>query len=233
MSYPYHMIFRSLLFILLSFSVTICTFAQQSKPFPPTTTRTSTAPTWSAWPGEGAPLRGSGINSKWAVSGRFVDTELERPRWRFTVNCRVHQRLQLGLEYNPVAKEVSPLLSLFLLTEGENEWRPALFLGTSSDRIGSPAGKQSYFVTVSKGLPKLPISAYATLNYSEWDRELGNTPLNIPFGITVEFGQYLSIRSMYDVDRPHLMLNCFADHYGVSLMYVWLERGGISTSIQF
>jgi len=95
------------------------------------------------------------------------------------------------------------------------------------------AGKQSYFVTVSKGLPKLPISAYATLNYSEWDRELGNTPLNIPFGITVEFGQYLSIRSMYDGDRPHLMLNCFADHYGVSLMYIWLERGGISTSIQF
>ena len=46
----------------------------------------STAPTWSGWPGEGAPLRGSGINNKWSISGRFVDTEMERPRWRFTLN---------------------------------------------------------------------------------------------------------------------------------------------------
>ena len=151
-----------------------------------------------------------------------MDTELERPRWRFTLNCRIHQRLQFGLEYNPVAKEVGPLLSLFLM-----------FLGTSSDRIGSPAGKQAYFVTVSKGLPKLPISAYATLNYSEWNKELGVTSVNIPFGITVNFGQYLSIRPMYDGDRSHLMLNYFADHYGVSLMYIWLERGGVSTSVQF
>ncbi len=119
------------------------------------------------------------------------------------------------------------------MTEGENVWRPALFLGTSSDRIGSPAGKQGYFVTVSKSLPKLPISVYATLNYSEWNKELGNTLLNIPFGITVEFGQYLSIRPMYDGDRSHLMLNYFADHYGVSLMYIWLEKAGISTSVQF
>ena len=162
-----------------------------------------------------------------------MDTELERPRWRFTLNCRIHQRLQVGLEYNPVAKEVGPLLSLFLMTEGENVWRPALFLGTSSDRIGSPAGNQAYFVTVSKSLPKLPISVYATLNYSEWNKELGNTLLNIPFGITVEFGQYLSIRPMYDGDRSHLMLNYFADHYGVSLMYIWMEKAGISTSVQF
>ena len=162
-----------------------------------------------------------------------MDTELERPRWRFTLNCRIHQRLQFGLEYNPVAKEVGPLLSLFLMTEGESGWRPALFLGTSSDRIGSPAGKQAYFVTVSKGLPKLPVSAYATLNYSEWNKELGVTSVNIPFGITVNFGQYLSIRPMYDGDRSHLMLNYFADHYGVSLMYIWLERGGVSTSVQF
>ena len=141
--------------------------------------------------------------------------------------------MQFGVEYNPVVKEVSPLLSLFLMTEGESVWRPALFLGTSSDRIGSPSGKQAYFLTVSKGLPTLPVSVYATLNYSEWNKELGNTLLNIPFGITVEFGQYLSIRPMYDGDRSDLMLNYFADHYGVSLMYIWLERGGISTSVQF
>jgi len=158
---------------------------------------------------------------------------MERPRWRFTLNYRIHQKLQLGLEYNPVVREVSPIFNLFLMTEGESIWRPALFLGTSSDRIGSPADKQAYFLTLSKGLPILPVSVYATLNYSEWNKELGKTNVNIPFGMTVNLGQHLSVRPMYDGDRFHLMLNYFADHYGISLMYIWLERGGISTSVQF
>ena len=144
MSNSYYMI---LCFLL---SVTLCTFAQQSNPFSSLTTTASTAPTWSAWPGEGAPLRGSGINNKWSVSGRFVDTEKERPRWRFTLNCRIHQKLQFGVEYNPVVKEVSPLLSLFLMTEGESVWRPALFLGTSSDRIGSPQASKPTFLPLAK-----------------------------------------------------------------------------------
>ena len=71
---------------------------------------------------------------------------MERPRWRFTLNYRIHQKLQFGVEYNPVTKEVSPLFNLFLMTEGEGIWRPALFLGTSSDRIGSPPDKQAYFL---------------------------------------------------------------------------------------
>ena len=69
--------------------------------------------------GEGAPLRGSCINNKWSISGRFVDTEMERPRWRFTLNYRIHQKLQFGVEYNPVAKEVSPLFNLFLMAEAK------------------------------------------------------------------------------------------------------------------
>ena len=158
---------------------------------------------------------------------------MERPRWRFTLNYRIHQKLQFGVEYNPVAKEVSPLFNLFLMTEGEGIWRPALFLGASSDRIGSPADKQAYFLTLSKGWQTLPVSVYATLNYSEWNKELGKTSVNIPFGMTVNLGQYLSVRPMYDGDRFHLMLNYFVDHYGISLMCIWLERAGISTSVQF
>ena len=73
---------------------------------------------------------------------------MNRPQWRFTANYRLHQRLQVGIELNPKAKEVGPLATLFLLTETGT--RPALFLGTSSDRIGSPAGEQSYFATISK-----------------------------------------------------------------------------------
>ena len=46
-------------------------------------------------------------------------------------------RLQVGVEFNAVVEEVNPLVTLFLLTEADH--RPAMFLGTSSDRIGSPA----------------------------------------------------------------------------------------------
>ncbi len=117
-------------------------------------------------------------------------------------------------------------MTLFLLTETET--RPALFLGTSSDRIGSPAGEQSYFATISKYIPRLRISFYGSLNYSEWDEKL-----NVPFGVGVELGKGFSFRPMYDGDRGHLMLNYFAAQYGVSVIYVWLETMGLSLSLGF
>ena len=99
---------------------------------------------------------------------------MDRPQWRFTANYRLLQRLQVGVELNPKAKEAGPLVTLFLLTETET--RPALFLGTSSDRIGSPAGEQSYFATISKYIPRWRTSFYGSLNYSEWDGKF-NIPL--------------------------------------------------------
>ena len=151
---------------------------------------------------------------------------MDRPQWRFTANYSLHHRLQVGVELNPKAKEAGPLVTLFLLTE--TEMRPALFLGTSSDRIGSPAGEQSYFATVSKYIPRLRTSFYCSLNYSEWDGKL-----NIPFGLGVELGKGFSFRPMYDGDRGHVMLNYFVAQYGVSLMYVWLETMGLSLSLGF
>lgn len=152
-----------------------------------------------------------------------MDTELDRPQWRFTVNYRLHNRLQVGIEANPKAEEIGPLFTLFLLTETEK--RPALFLGTSSDRIGSPAGEQSYFATASKYLPLLRSSFYGSLNYSEWDETF-----NFPFGMTVELGKGLSFRPMYDGNRSHLMFNYFTANYGISAMYVWLDTLGVSLS---
>lgn len=151
---------------------------------------------------------------------------MDRPQWRFTANYRLHERLQVGVEVNPKAREAGPLATLFLLTETER--RPALFLGTSSDRIGSPAGEQSWFATVSKYIPWVRTSLYGSLNYSEWDGKF-----NLPFGAGVELGKGFSLRPMYDGDRGHLLLNYFAAQYGVSLMYVWLETMGLSLSLGF
>ena len=135
-------------------------------------------------------------------------------------------RLQLGIEYNPDARELGPLLTWFLLTEGDR--RPALFLGTSSDRIGSPEGTQSYYLTASKHHPSWPVSAYASLNYSEWDGEV-----NLPFGAHVELGRGISLQPMYDGQRSHLLLSYSRERYGVSLIWAWLEEVGISFNTRF
>ena len=155
-----------------------------------------------------------------------MDTSLTRPQWRLTANYSLHRQLQVGVEVNPRAAEIGPLVTLFLLTE--TEARPALFFGTSSDRIGSPAGEQSYFATVSKYVPLLRTSFYGSLNYSQWDGKF-----NIPVGLGLELGKGFSFRPMYDGDRGHLMLNYFATQYGISLLYVWLETLGISLSLGF
>ena len=118
------------------------------------------------------------------------------------------------------------LLTLFAFTETET--RPALFFGTSSDRIGSPPGEQSYFATVSKFVPRLRSSLYVSLNYSEWDEEF-----NLPFGVETVLGRGVSLRPMHDGDRGHVMLNYYARQYGFSLMYVWLEKMGFSISAGF
>lgn len=160
------------------------------------------------------------------VSLRYVDTDVERARWRGTANVRVLPSLLLGVELNAAAEEVGPLVTWFLMTESEK--RPALFLGTSSDRIGSPAGEQSYYLTMAKQLPDLPISAYASLNYSEWDEGF-----NVPFGATVSLGRGLSVKPMFDGDRTHLLLSYAASRMTVSALWVWLEQPGVSVSIGF
>lgn len=151
---------------------------------------------------------------------------MDRARWRTTATYRFHPRLQAGVEFNPEVDEINPILSLFLLTETEK--RPAIFLGTSSDRIGSPEGTQSYFATVSKRFGASPVSGYASVNYSEWDRGF-----NVPFGVEVGFGDRISVRPMYDGARPHLMLNYSRERWSLSLLAVDLEHPGVSFAMGF
>ena len=140
-----------------------------------------------------------------------------------TANYRLFTIAQIGIEYNPLVTEVVPLATVFLVTETER--RPALFVGTSSDRIGSPEGTQSYYLTASKLAPWIPVSAYASLNYSEWDEGI-----NFPFGAEwYVYGGY-SARFMYDGNQPHALVSWFGERFGVSLMAVWLDTFGISVA---
>ncbi len=157
---------------------------------------------------------------------RWVDIDVDRARIRSTVNYRLHRRVQVGVEFNPEVDEINPLFTVFLLTETDK--RPALFVGTSSDRIGSPEGTQSYYATVFKRFGESRFSAYASLNYSEWDSDF-----NVPFGLEVAFGERFSVRPMYDGDRGHLMLNYVRDRWSVSLLAVDFEYPGVSFAVGF
>jgi hypothetical protein len=166
------------------------------------------------------------LETKWNISGRYVDTGLERPRWRFTANYRLLSRLQIGVEFNAAAREIGPLVTWYWLTESHA--RPAIFLGTSSDRLGSPPGTQSYYLTVAKHIPRMPLSPYASLNYSEWDREF-----NFPFGMNIALPQNFSVRPMYDGARSHLLLSHQYRRLSASLIYVWYERVGMAAAVGF
>ncbi len=143
-----------------------------------------------------------------------------------TANYRVIPTLQLGAEFNPVAGEVGPLVTWFLLTETER--RPAVFFGTSSDRIGSPEGTQAYYVTAAKYLPALHVSPYASLNYSEWDGGW-----NLPFGANIELGRGVSVQPMYDGHRTHLLGTYATARFSMTLIWAWLERAGVAVSVGF
>jgi hypothetical protein len=155
-----------------------------------------------------------------------VDTPLERPRRRATLVRRLHRRLQAGVEYNPSSDEIGPLATLFLWFEGAAT--PGVFLGTSSDRIGSPEGTQGYYVTATKYVERLRVAPYVTLHYSEWDSEL-----KVPFGAAFEVGEGLVLRPMYDGERSHLTLGVTRGHMTVTALWVWLERAGAALTVAF
>ena len=132
-------------------------------------------------------------------------------------------RLQVGIEANLAASELGPIATLFVVPEGAV--RPTVFLGTSSDRIGSPEGTQSYYATASKALGSLPVTACGTLNYSEWDEGW-----NVPFGAYVEVAPGLVLQPMYDGERTHALVHYARERWSASLIWAWLESAGVAVS---
>jgi hypothetical protein len=166
------------------------------------------------------------LETNWVAAIRYADLDVERARWRATLNYRLLHTLQVGVEYNPVVGEVGPLATWFLLTEGDR--RPALFVGTSSDRIGTSKGEQSYYATAAKHLEFAHASPYVSLNYSEAD-----VGWNVPFGATFFLGYGLSVRPMYDGERSHLVSSLSRGTVSVSLINVWFENVGAAVSVGF
>jgi hypothetical protein len=167
-------------------------------------------------------------NKKWTYGLRVISNQIDRAKWRNTLTYRVHPRFTAGVEYNPLAGKASPLANFVALTETHR--RPALILGTSSDRIGTPSG-QSFYATLSKnlkhhtGLPIAPYVGVAYGTYEEHARMIG--------GLSISLGDHWSSTILFDGVRVHPTANYTRGRHQFGII---LERGrnpGASYSISF
>ena len=174
-------------------------------------------------------MSGAGqIDYKWTFGVRVIANQIDRAKWRNTLTYRIHPRLTAGIEYNPLAKKVSPLANVVALTETHQ--RPALIFGTSSDRIGTPSG-QSFYATLSKSLKHhtgLPIAPYVGVAYGTYEhrtRAIG--------GLNIAFNDRWSSTILFDGVRVHPLLNYTSGRHQFGVI---LERGrnpGVSYSVSF
>ena len=167
-------------------------------------------------------------NYKWTYGVRLIANQIDRAKWRNTLTYRFHPRFTAGVEYNPLAGKVSPIANFVAITETHQ--RPAVILGTSSDRIGTPSG-QSFYVTVSKSLKhytRLPIAPYVGVAYGTYEdraRVIG--------GLNISISSRWSSTILFDGVRVHPLLNYTRGRHQFGMI---LERGrnpGASYSISF
>ena len=166
--------------------------------------------------------------NRWTYGIRVIANQIDRATWRNTLTYRFHPRLTAGIEYNPLAAKASPLANIVALTETHK--RPALILGTSSDRIGTPFG-QSFYATFSKNLKHqtgLPVAPYVGVAYGTYEDRA-----RIIGGISITVGHGWSSTTLFDGVRVHPTANYTRGRHQLGVI---LERGrnpGASYSISF
>lgn len=105
---------------------------------------------------------------------------------------------------------------------------PLISFGTSSDRIFTPEGNQTVFVTFAKGIPNLPVAPYLSVNYSEFERGL-----NFPFGVNVALNEAFDFLTMNDGRRTHALLTYKTKTTNYTFMAIDLKRPRFGVSIGF
>jgi hypothetical protein len=166
--------------------------------------------------------------NRWTLGVRLLTNQIPRAAVRTTLTYRVHPRLQLGIEYNPRVGEFAPLANLLVMTEAKR--RPALMLGTSTDRIGTPSG-QSFYATLSKNLGRetgLPIAPYVGASFGTYDHRV--RPIG---GLSVSLNRHFSILATYNGVNVHPLLIYSYERHALSLIMVKGRDPGISYSVTF
>ncbi len=175
-------------------------------------------------------MSGAGFQDehKWTWGLRLLSNQIPRAAIRTTLTYRFHRRLTAGIEFNPRADDVAPIANFLVLTETKR--RPALMLGTSTDRIGTPSG-QSFYATLSKNLRRetgLPIAPYVGASFGTFDHRL--RPIG---GLSVFLNEKFSIVATYNGVNVHPLLNFTHKRHSLSLVMVKGRDPGMSYSITF
>ena len=171
---------------------------------------------------------GHELKHRWTFSVRAIANQIPRASVRTTLTYALHQRLSAGIEYNPRADQVSPLANLLLIPESLR--RPALIVGTSSDRIGTPEG-QSFYATFSKNLrreTRLPIAPYVGAAYGTYEdrwRAIG--------GLSIGFTERASALVIFDGVHVHPTLTYFYRRNVFTLLLIRGRDPGVSYSFTF
>jgi hypothetical protein len=133
-----------------------------------------------------------------------------------------------GIEYNPRVNKASPLANWLAVKETTHG--PALIVGTSSDRIGTPSG-QSFYATASKNLKRetrLPIAPYFGAAYGTFEDKL--RPIG---GMNIGFTEQLTGLIIFDGVHVHEMFSYSYQRHVLSLVLVRGKHPGVSYSVGF
>ena len=164
------------------------------------------------------------------ASTRVLSGVVDRARWRNTLMYRFTPSFQAGLEYNPRADELGPLVNWRLLEETGD--RPAFIVGTSSDRIGTPSGR-AYYATFSKDLQErtgLPVAPYFGASYGTYEDNV--KPIG---GLTIRYTEQLSSTHLHDGKAIHHMLGWDFGPGKPTLGLLWVDHQhlGFTASLGF
>jgi len=147
---------------------------------------------------------------------------------RTAITYRFLPRLSAGLVYYPRGEKVSVVANWLAISETRRS--PALILGTSPDRIGTPSG-QSFYANVSKSLKRetrLPIAPYVGVAYGTYDKRF--RPIG---GLNIGLTQRFTSLVIFDGVHVHPTLNFSTGRHGASFILVRAKNPGLSYSISF
>lgn len=171
---------------------------------------------------------GHDTHQRWTLGIRLLTNQIPRAAVRTTLTYKFHSRVQAGIEYNPRAGEFAPLANILILTETQR--RPALMIGTSTDRIGTPSG-QAFYATLSKNLKSatgLPIAPYGGVAYGTYEHRV--RPIG---GLSISLPKNFSILATYNGVNVHPLLIFSHGRHALSLIMVKGRDPGMSYSVTF
>lgn len=172
----------------------------------------------------------SSTEQRFVFGVRLIPGGVRRAMVRTTLTYRITPRLQAGVEVNPLStrERVNPLLNWLAVPEGTR--MPAVIVGTSSDRIGTPGG-QSFYATASKNLERetgLQLAPYFGVAYGTYEhrfRAIG--------GISIGFTEAMGSMVIFDGAHVHPLLRFGFRRQVFSFLLVRGRHPGVGYSVSF